>query len=427
MIARMTMYFAEREFVQAHPPVMSSSDCEGAGEVFSISAAKSSAASSVEKASESELSENDGRPRTKYLTVSSQLHLEALAQSVGRVWALAPTFRAERSDTSRHLSEFYMLEAEICFVDRLEPMMELVEDLLAELASDLSTSALGRELLAAKEEAEARDDGEEAHAVTARQLQARWQGMVQREWPRVTYLEAFRLLIKAEEAGDVRFEHRPNWHHGPQTEHERYIADVIGQGRPVFVTHYPRFLKPFYMAHFPKEPSEPSEPRDRGKSDKAVCFDLLVPDLCELAGGSVREHRLDRLLEQMQSRGLLKGGSGTTADAVSTDPSASDTISPAASTPDSTSATTTESDVQSSGSGSSSVTGRDGKPPSRIPHPLESQVDPAMQWYVDLRRWGSAPHAGFGLGFDRLLAYLAGVNNVKDVVTFPRWAGRGMC
>jgi asparaginyl-tRNA synthetase len=308
----------------------------------------------------------------KYLTVSTQLHLEALAQSVGNVWALSPTFRAERSDTSRHLSEFYMLEAEMTFVDEIDEVMDLLEDMLKNMTKNLYMSKAAQEL---------RQSGGD-------ELARRWEGMMNPaggKWPRITYTEAIDIL-KTEEH---RFEHKPIWGAGLQAEHEKFLAKTVGGGRnaashaPVFVTNYPRDIKAFYMRSSGSTlPSSIVDCRDAastvdiGLGHTVDCFDLIVPELCEIAGGSMREHRLDQLLKSMESRGM---------------------IAP---------------QKEAKHKGPLGVDGTHG-----------SNLD----WYIDLRRWGSPPHGGFGLGFDRLLGYLAGVQSVRDVVAFPRWVGRCDC
>ena len=183
----------------------------------------------------------------KYLTVSSQLHLEALAQSVGKVWALSPTFRAEKSDTPRHLSEFYMLEAEMSFTDGLDSVMDLVEDMLRHVAADLSGSRVVRELSARTTE------GLEDMAPVD-QVERRWKGLIQENWPRITYTEAINILTSAGEP----FDHAPLWGNDLHSEHERYIAMKVGKGdTPVFVTHYPRDMKAFYM----KASADPPQPQ----------------------------------------------------------------------------------------------------------------------------------------------------------------------
>jgi asparaginyl-tRNA synthetase len=315
----------------------------------------------------------------KYLTVSSQLHLEALAQSVGKVWTLSPTFRAERSDTPRHLSEFYMLEAELCFVDDVNDVMDVVESLLREVTLKLKSSQLGIELLSALgSHLEDRDS-----TISQRGLERRWQGLTSERWPRITYADAINKLQDAMSRQLVNFQFVPDLESGLQAEHEKYLAETVGGGSPVFVTDYPRSIKAFYMA--------PS--KNQSKSDQlaptVACFDLLVPELCEIVGGSMREHRLEPLLEAMASHGLLgtpDSGAGRKADAT---------------------------DV----------------PRSRIvtQDHADETTRASLEWYVDLRRYGSVPHGGFGIGFDRLLSYLSGVSNIRDVVSFPRWYGRCDC
>ncbi|KAK5654311.1 hypothetical protein OQA88_7489 [Cercophora sp. LCS_1] len=340
VIAALTQFFAARAFTQTHPPILTSSDCEGAGEVFTVTPASA-------VAGEEPFFRSD-----KYLTVSTQLHLEALAQSVGNVWTLSPVFRAEESDTSRHLSEFYMLEAEMSFVNDLGAVMTLAEDMLRSISTNLYDSRAVQELLTRK-----------AHMGADLELtdvvRGRWEGLMQKSWPRITYSEAVKILEQKAEL----FTLKPQWGTGLQSEHEKYLAEYVGGGKkPVFVTHYPRDIKAFYMLE-----GSSSSP------DLATveCFDLLVPEYCEIAGGSMREHRLERLVEAMRRHGVTKP------------------------LPD--------------GNGG---------------HPGEAG---ALEWYVDLRRWGCPPHGGFGLGFDRLLSYLSGVQTVRDIVAFPRWFGRCDC
>ncbi|KAF2444172.1 mitochondrial carrier [Karstenula rhodostoma CBS 690.94] len=291
--AQATNYFVNHGFIQAHPPIITSSDCEGAGEVFTIAPETSS--NPANGATEQPKGHQElffGSP--KYLTVSSQLHLEALAQSVGKVWTLSPTFRAEKSDTARHLSEFYMLEAEVAFVENLTDVMDVVEGLLRTLATELQASVIGEELL----EARARDDRDDGNAVSSTVLAQRWQGLIQGPWPRITYQEALEHLTLAVANGEARFEFAPGHEDGFQTEHERFLAERLGGGGPVFVTDYPREIKPFYMA--------PSSKTTAGhdQTPTVACFDLLVPDICELVGGSMREHRLPELVKSMEDHGL---------------------------------------------------------------------------------------------------------------------------
>jgi asparaginyl-tRNA synthetase len=357
VIAQLTQFFNEQDFVQTHPPIITSSDCEGAGEVFTVSLDPTPA-----KTENGDTSSPPGPPREmpffqspKYLTVSSQLHLEALAQSVGKVWTLSPTFRAEKSDTPRHLSEFYMLEAELAFVDDVGVVMDLVENMLRHIGRGLQTSRVGQELLQARES----EGADVTHEVLAR----RWQGLVDGPWPRITFADAIQRLQATNEEKSL-FTFQPSHESGLQAEHERFLAETVGQGGPVFVTDYPRDLKPFYMA-----PSS-SSPGTTNAGSTVACFDLLVPELCELVGGSMREYRLPQLLENMDARGLRK------------------------------------------------ALGSDLNDPA---------TEGSLQWYIDLRKYGSVPHGGFGIGFDRLLCYLSGVSNIREIVGFPRWYGRCDC
>lgn len=356
LIASLTQFFASRDFIQTQTPIITSSDCEGAGEVFTVSPANKE---------EDETDESFFRA-PKYLTVSSQLHLEALAQSVGNVWTLSPTFRAERSDTSRHLSEFYMLEAEVSFVDELGGVMDLLENMLRHVGTELYDSRVVQEL---RSPAKDKSSGDGAGDRTSpAEVESRWQGLTQPSWPRITYSEAIEML----KADEHLFTHKPNWIEGLQSEHEKHVASVVGKGKPVFVTDYPREIKAFYMRPTRSEHrSTPEPPRET-----VECFDLLVPEFCEIAGGSMREHRLSQLLDAMKARGIV--------------------------TP----------------------------PLEAAAHPeTDGEVPPAgaLDWYADLRRWGCPPHGGFGLGFDRLVAYLSGVQTIRDTVTFPRWYGRCDC
>lgn len=329
---------------------MTASDCEGAGEVFHILTENEQSASAADPA----------KPffrRRVYTTVSSQLHLEALSQALGNVWTLSPTFRAEQSDTPRHLSEFYMLEAELSFTDSQSAVMDLVEDMLKHIASDLGGSKVAGELLSP-----VRDRSPDLASID--QVTQRWRGLTQDAWPRITYTDAIKLL----EAADVPFAHKPSWGKDLHTEHEKLIATKVGGGySPVFVTDYPRVIKPFYMKAGDTDGSV-SPP-----GATAECFDLLVPEFCEIAGGSMREHRLEQLLESMRTHGL----------------------NPTSSSEDSSK--------------------------------TSQETDNNLSWYLDLRRWGCPPHGGFGLGFDRLLCYLTGVQTIHDTTAFPRWYGRCDC
>lgn len=350
-------FFRQRNCIRAHPPLVTSSDCEGAGEVFVVAP-------------------RDALPtelffRTqKYLSVSAQLHLEAYIHAHQAVWTLSPTFRAERSDTPRHLSEFYMLEAELQ-TQNLDVVMDVVENLVRHLVMNIEKSHVGHELLNSPGyDAEPLENGslhgkraDEASQTRAALLRARWKGLKGHYYPRVTYTQVISLLRAAAESGEASFAYAPSWDSGLHLEHERYIASTVGHGSPVFVTHYPKSLKPFYMLPSSATSPQSASPDEAAEASETVAnFDLLLPNLAEVAGGSLREHRVEPLVKSMRTHGLLPQGAGAS--------------------------------------------------------------DSPLDWYLDLRRYGSVPHGGFGLGFDRLLCYIAGVENVRDMVPWPRHQGR---
>ena len=359
-------FFRANQYIRLQPPVITSSDCEGAGEVFTLRPKEGG------NALLSGLSAGtDEFFRTpKYLTVSSQLHLEAFVHEHQKVWALSPTFRAEKSDTPRHLSEFYMLEAELR-TGSMDSIMDLVEDLIREVSVKVQSSDVGKELLTVKRTTEA-VIGIDMSSRTEVILR-RWSGLKRKYWPRITYTDAIKLLETASNDTQFEFHYKPKWQSGLQLEHEKFIAAEIGQGSPVFVTDYPKSVKPFYML--------PSNVKGIATDDDrptVACFDLLLPEACEVVGGSLREHRLKPLLQAMQEHRLLP-------------------------VPRS----------QDQALGLTSL----GKSPEAGD----------LDWYVDLRRYGSVPHGGFGLGFDRLLGYLSGVDNIRDVAPWPRYYGKCDC
>ncbi|KAG9243006.1 asparaginyl-tRNA synthetase-like protein [Calycina marina] len=333
-------FFHKRGFVKTLTPILTSSDCEAGGETFSI---------------KGPITKNeDGTffKTQKHLTVSHQLELEALAQARDKVWSFSPTFRAEKSDTSRHLSEFYMLEAEQTYVHDKKEIMDLVENCLRSCVWMLWKSSGGKAIIYGK-----RSEGpgdEEAHGNLTKTLEARFNGLMEGGWPRITYSKAISLLESAAET----FEHDPVWGGGLTSQHEHYIAATVGRGSPVFVTNYPKSIKPFYML------STPAQPPDLG--EMVENFDLLVPDVCELAGGSMRENNLETLVANMQEKGLL---------------------------------------------------------PQKTDGHLSDEDLGTYKDYVDLRRWGYVPSGGFGLGFNRLIMYLAGVPNIREVSLYPRTYG----
>jgi asparaginyl-tRNA synthetase len=313
----------------------------------------------------------------KYLTVSSQLHLEALALAVKNVWTLSPTFRAEKSDTARHLSEFYMLEAEMAFVEDADEVMDVIEDMVKFLTKILADSKLGHELSLGRKGNSARDAaGPSDDTLAGEGLQARWKKVLRPSWPRITYHQACQHITAAAKNNGAKFEVMPDETSGLDTEHERYIANAIGEGGPVFVTDYPLAIKPFYMA-----PSRPRPSEEIGTMSTVACWDLLMPDVCEVVGGSMREYRLEELQTAMAGKGLA----------------------------------------------TSSRPQNDTEATSSVLHTEQNAYNAGLEWYVDLRRYGSVPHGGWGLGFDRLLGFLAGVSNIRDVVTFPRYHKKCLC
>jgi asparaginyl-tRNA synthetase len=311
----------EHDFTYTHVPIITSNDCEGAGEAFRIAPVSTSSDPSAPPA------EFFGMPA--YLTVSTQLHLEALAASVSRVYALSPCFRAEPSQTGRHLAEFWMLEAECTFVDSIEDICSLVEGAVKQVLRSVPPEATHFR--------EAGDDKRRQALIEAARDDV--------AWARMTYSDAIAHLEQHHARQPDAFQYVPAWGKPLQSEHERWLAEVLVQG-PVFVTDYPAALKPFYMR---------ANGDGAGAQATVACFDLLVPGVGELAGGSLREERLARLERAVGHHGL----------------------------------------------------------------------DPAVYgWYTDLRKYGTAPHGGFGMGFERLISWISGVDNVRECIPMPRWAGR---
>ena len=362
----LTNFFRSRSFIKVHTPIITSSDCEGAGETFTVETVQDEKPGSKRQVGSLAVKDEFFKA-TKYLTVSSQLHLEAMVHEHPRIWTLSPTFRAEKSDTPRHLSEFYMLEVEMR-TESLPEVMDLVEDLIRSLVRNVRGSQAGQELLS---------DGHILQHAPDRdfesrtgELNQRWQGLERKLWPRITYHDAIHFLQNAVEEEGIKFEQTPSWVSGLRLEHEKYLAAAVGQGSPVFVTHYPKLQKPFYML-----PSHVDEPVKADQAATVICFDLLFPHACEVVGGSLREHRLAPLIGNMPGKPVQ------------------------------------------------AMTSREEKSQNLEPDSSSDKQD-NLDWYLDLRRYGSIPHGGFGLGFDRLVGYLAGVSNVRDVVQWPRYYGK---
>lgn len=308
----MKQFFDENDVVQVSSPILTSSDCEGAGKVFEISKSK----------------EFFGEPA--FLTVSSQLHLEVYAAALSRVWNLTPAFRAETSDTNRHLSEFWLVEAEICFLDDLRDLIFFCERMVRS-ALPSSSCAMGMDLVKSKWNDEARV-----------KMESRW-AMASKPWEVITYTEAIELLNKSRNRADGSVAAHLPWGSDLPSEHEKFLANEIVAG-PVVVIDYPEQIKPFYMK--------------RNDERTVSCFDVLFPEVGEIVGGSIREDNYDLLMERMR----------------------------------------------------------------RFCMNAEK-----LRWYTDLRKYGSSPHGGYGLGFERLVMYMCGLDNIRDATGFIRGFGQLPC
>lgn len=373
----------DNDFVHVTAPVITSSDCEGAGEVFqvmsdtdvrdalqdagssAVSPPPDNASTPTPRAAQQRAMSRFWGGQPSYLTVSSQLHLEALALSVGRVWTETPSFRAERSATNRHLAEFRMLEAELAFIDAggngaLDQVMDVVQGVVraAIRASLLTNEGQVRseaEVLFAptlKADIGASKPAEGKPYVPLRPTELTLDQVLSwaqlQRWPRLSYSDAVDLL----QANSDSFSGgAPQWGEGLGSEHERWLASVHGGGGPIFVTRYPAAIKPFYMRATDDSPAF---------GPTVDAFDLLVPALGELAGGSLREERPENLHRQIEQAGMA-----------------------------------------------SQATAGGGK----------------LGWYSDLRSISSAPHGGFGIGVERLVSVLTHTDNVRDCVPFPTTVG----
>ena len=312
-------FFTENDFVYAHTPIISTSDCEGAGEMFRVTTLDPAHTPCLEDGSVDHSEDFFGKPA--YLTVSGQLQAETLAHAFGKVYTFGPTFRAEKSYTQRHAAEFWMVEPEIAFADLAddmalaEAMMKYVLNYVLEKCPD-ELAFLSKFY----------DKG----------LIERLNTVANSGFARVTYTKAVEML---EEHND-EFEYKVHWGCDLQTEHERFLTEKIFKC-PVFVTDYPKEIKAFYMRL-----------NDDGKTVAAM--DLLVMGIGEIIGGSQREERLDVLTSRIEESGL----------------NAED-----------------------------------------------------YWWYLELRKFGGTKHCGFGLGFERLIMYMTGISNIRDVIPFPRTTG----
>lgn len=312
-------FFQEQEFLYVHTPIITASDCEGAGAMFQVTTLNLDviAQKQIEKLDYKQ----DFFGRRAYLTVSGQLEGETFACALGKIYTFGPTFRAEKSNTTRHLAEFWMIEPEMAFYE-LEDNMELAEAFIKRIARDALTKC--------PEDMALFNEHIEPGLIAA------LQNVVDSQFVRLPYTEAIELLA----ASGQTFEYPVKWGVDLQSEHERFLTEQHFKS-PVILYNYPRTLKPFYMYC-----------NDDGKTVRGM--DVLVPRVGEIIGGSQREHRLEMLEARMAEQGI----------------------------------------------------------------PAED-----YWWYADLRRFGTVPHSGFGLGLERAVQFITGMTNIRDVIPFPRFPG----
>ena len=313
-------FFQSRGFVYVNTPIITSSDCEGAGEMFRLTSLDLENLPRTPDGKVDYSADFFGKPTN--LTVSGQLNAETFAMAFSNVYTFGPTFRAERSNTARHAAEFWMMEPEIAFAD-LSDDMALAEDMIKYVIGYVMEKCP--------------DELAFFNQFIDRTLLDRLHNLVTNEFGRISYTEAIALLEKS----GRKFEYPVSWGIDLQTEHERYLTEEVF-AKPVFVTDYPREIKAFYM-------------RLNDDRKTVAAMDMLVPGVGELIGGSQREERLDYLLDAMQRFGL-------------------------------------------------------------------GEKD--YWWYLELRKYGGTKHAGFGLGFERLIMYITGMANIRDVEAFPRTTGQ---
>ncbi|MBV52807.1 MAG: asparagine--tRNA ligase [Coxiellaceae bacterium] len=309
-------FFNEEGFVWINTPILTACDCEGAGELFTVTAMNLNNIPKNEQGKVDYRQDFFGQPA--YLTCSGQLNVESYCMALSKVYTFGPTFRAENSNTTRHLAEFWMIEPEIAFAD-LNDDIELAQQLLQYVCRDI----LERHP----------DDMDFFNQWVDKTCLSRVEQLVSTAFECIDYTDAISHLEKAKQT----FEHPVHWGIDLQTEHERYLTDTLFK-KPVVVKNYPKDIKAFYM-------------RMNDDQKTVAAMDVLLPGIGELIGGSQREERLDVLESRITTCGL----------------------------------------------------------------PVEE-----YQWYCDLRRYGSTPHAGFGLGFERLVRYITGVSNLRDTIPFPR-------
>ncbi|MBE6887256.1 MAG: asparagine--tRNA ligase [Ruminococcaceae bacterium] len=312
-------FFNENGFVYMNTPLITGSDCEGAGEMFQVTTLD---LNNIPKTEEGKIDfTQDFFGQAANLTVSGQLEGEAMAMAFGKIYTFGPTFRAENSNTPRHAAEFWMMEPEMAFAD-LNDYMDNAEAMIKYVIGYVMENCP--------------QDIDFFNQFVDKGLKERLTNLVNSEFVRVTYTEAIELLTPHND----KFQYKVEWGTDLQTEHERFLTEQIYK-KPVFVTNYPKEIKSFYMRL-----------DDDGRTVAAA--DMLVPGVGELCGGSQREERYDLLVKRMEECGLNRED---------------------------------------------------------------------YEWYLDLRKFGGVKHAGYGLGFERLIMYITGISNIRDVIPFPRTTG----
>lgn len=329
-------FFNEKGFVYLHTPIITGSDAEGAGEMFSVTTLDIANPPKNEDGSIN--FDEDFFGKSTNLTVSGQLEAELAAMALGEVYTFGPTFRAENSNTARHLAEFWMVEPEVAFND-LQDNMNLAEAFIQYIIKYVLEN--NKEDLAFLQERLLNEEKQKpANERSEMTLLDKLNFVIANKFERITYTEAIDILLKSKPYQKKQFKYEVSWGTDLQSEHERYLVEKHFKC-PVIVTDYPKDIKSFYMRL-----------NDDGKTVAAM--DILAPGIGEIVGGSQREERLDYLEKRMQEMGV----------------------------------------------------------------PSEE-----MYWFLDSRRFGTAPHAGFGLGFERMVLFVTGMTNIRDVIPFPRTPG----
>lgn len=331
-------FFNERDFIYIHTPIITGSDAEGAGEMFQVTTLDLNNPPRTESGKVDFKEDFFGKPTN--LTVSGQLEGELAAMALGNIYTFGPTFRAENSNTTRHLAEFWMIEPEMAFYE-LEDNMDLAEDLLKYVIK-YALDACSEEIELLKNRLLEEEKSKPQNQRSEMNLVEKLNFVLESDFERVSYTEAIEVLKRSKPNQKKQFKYFiEEWGADLQSEHERYLVEKHYK-KPVILTDYPREIKSFYMKQ--------NEPDAQGRHTVRA-MDILFPGIGEMVGGSQREENLDKLLTRMAEVGIPKE---------------------------------------------------------------------EMDWFLDTRRFGSAPHSGFGVGFERLVLFVTGMTNIRDVIPFPR-------